>query len=121
MYGSRVPVPVGAWGLQRTTARGSTVTITNLKELFEMLNQDYNNEWDYASDVIGCATLLAARRKCEEDLKILFNKDTVNHARIAEALAMQAHIEGLLSMFPDEVIAEATHVVEFILKRWQVS
>lgn len=86
-----------------------------------MLGQDYKNEWDYAADVIGCATLLAARRKSEENLKILFNKDVVNHARIGEALAMKAHIESLLSMFPDEVVAEATHVVDFILKRWHES
>jgi hypothetical protein len=97
------------------------VTITNLKELFEMLNQDYRDEWDYASDVIGCATLLAARRKSEEELKRLVKSWHPNHDAFGEALAMRAHIESLLSMFPEEVVQEATHVVDFILKRWQES
>jgi len=113
-----MPVPTDAGWLQRGATGGSTVTNTNLKELFEMHASDYNNEWEFASDVLGCATLLAARRKQELDIEILSSEGRRSHLRLAEAIKLSAHVEGLLTMFPDEVVQEATHVVEFILKRW---
>jgi len=86
-----------------------------------MLEQNYDHEWQYAADVIGCATLLAARRKCEVDLKIIFSKDVIDQDRVAESITMQSHVEVMLEMFPEEVVEEATNVVDFILKRWQES
>lgn len=84
-----------------------------------MEDHGYKHDFDRLADILGAATLLASRRKCQLDLEILKKEDPDDFPTIIRILAMQAHAQALIEQFPEDVVAEATHVVEWLLTRME--